>query len=366
MKDILNFSPEQVSLPTDLDILQECSSYPFFADGITPFSMDTTSDAYARLLEQTEADLRTLLCVPYSYKILFMPGGAEQQYAAVPLNLLSDHTCADYIITGIHSKAAYLEAKRYGDMALAASSGGFIPAFSTIPDTKRSDFRPDADYVHLCYNNPHFGTRFHEVPDTGNIPLVAEMSSCFLSEPIAVSSFALLYADMRRSLLPAGMTVVIARADMLGSARPMTPSTLDYRTFLHEGPAFHAPSPVCLFTADVLFRRMIEMGGLEEMKRRGERKASLLYDYLDSQAYYTAPADKKYRSMTTVVFTTGNGNMDDRFAEAAAAEGLLRLRADSSAQGLCAALPFSLPYEGVERLVSFMKRFAFENPKLSF
>lgn len=365
MKSIYNFSAEQVSLPEDLDLLAEAAASPYFADGSTPLSMDCTSEAYAALRADTEEALRTLLGVPQSYRILFVPGGEEQQFSAVALNLLSDHTCADYIVTGLHSKSAYLEGKRYGDMAMAASSAGFIPTFSTIPDTKRSDFRPDADYVHICYNNPHFGTRFHDTPDTGNIPLVADVSSCFLSEPLKVTSFGLLYADMRRCLLPAGMTVVLVRSDLIGSARPSTPSTLDYRALSEEGDAFHAPSPVCLFAAYLLFTRMINMGGLEEMKRRGERKASLLYDYLDSQVYYTAPADKKYRSMTNVVFTTGNGAMDERFAEAAEAEGLLRLRVESATQGLCATLGFAMPYEGVEALVAFMKRFAFENPKLS-
>lgn len=365
MKPIYNFSADQVSLPSDFDLLAEAEASPYFADGLTPFSMDCTSEAYAELLTDTEETLRTLMGIPYSYKVFFLPGGEVQQFSAVPLNLLSDHTCADYIVTGLHSKSAYLEGKRYGDMAIAASSAGFIPAFSTIPKTKRSDFRPDADYVHICYNNSNYGTRFHEIPDTGNIPLVADLSSCFLSEPLQVSAFGLVYADMRRCLLPAGMTVVLVRADLIGSARPQTPTTLDYQRLLEEGCTYHAPSPICLFAANRLFHRMVSMGGLEEMKRRGERKASLLYDYLDGQAYYTAPADKLSRSMTSVVFTTGNSAMDERFAEAAEAEGLLRLRLENAAHGLCASLHFAIPYEGVERLVSFMMKFALENPKLS-
>lgn len=364
MKFVYNFSPEQVSLPQDMDIMTTSLSSPFFSDGSSPLSLDNTSESYEALAQTAEADLRSLLNIPISYKVLFMLGGAEAQYAAIPLNLLSDHRCADYIVTGAQSKKAYLEGKRYGDMAIAASSAGYVPAFSTIPDTKRSDFRPDADYVHICYNNPHFGTRFHKTPDTGNIPLVADVSSCFLSEPLQISDFGMLYADLRLCLLPAGMTVVIVRSDLLGSPREATPSVLDYRTVLTEGHAFHSPSALCLYTASCLFRRMLDMGGLEEIKRRGERKASLLYDYLDSQTYYTAPADKKYRSMTNVVFTTGNGVMDERLADMAEAEGLLCLRPHTSSHGLCAALQFAMPYEGVEALVKFMKRFAFENPKL--
>ncbi len=364
MKPVYNFSPEQVSLPADLDIMDSATFSDVFSDGSSPLSLDCTSDAYASLAQTAEADLRTLLNIPHSYKVLFMQGGAEAQYAAIPLNLLSDHRCADYIVTGTQAKAAYLEGKRYGDMTIAASSSGYVPAFSTIPLTKRSDFRPDADYVYICYNNPYAGTRFREIPDTGNIPLVADVSSCFLSEPMNISSFGLLYADLRKCLLPAGMTAVIVRSDLIGSAREMTPSVLDYRTVQEEGHAYHAPSAACLFGAACLFRRMLDMGGTEEIKRRSERKASLLYDYLDSQTYYTASADKNFRSVTTAVFTTGNGTMDERLADMAEAEGLIRLREHASSHGLCAALPFSMPYEGVETLVEFLKRFAFENPKL--
>ncbi len=364
MKSVYNFSPEQVSLAPDMDIAAICQDSPLFKDGSSPLSLDHTTQPYEDLAKTVEADLRALLNIPHSYKVLFMQGGAEAQYAAIPLNLLSNHRCADYIVTGAQAKKAYLEAKRYGDMTIAASSAGYVPAFSTIPDTKRSDFRPDADYVYICYNNPHFGTRFHSTPDTGNIPLVADVSSCFLSEPMDITRFGLLFADLRCCLTPAGMSIVIARSDLIGTPREDTPSVLDYSTLTDEGHAFHAPSALCMLTASAIFRRMLDMGGLEEIKRRGERKASLLYDYLDSQTYYTAPADKKYRSMTNVVFTTGNGTMDDRLASMAEAEGLLCLRADTSSHGLCAALQFSMPYEGVQTLVNFMKRFAFENPKL--
>ncbi len=331
--------------------------------GMSVMEMSHRSPEFEEILHHAQDSLRKLMNIPDNYKILFMQGGASTQFAAVPLNLLSDHKCADYIVSGQFSKKAYQEAKKYGDIAIAASSAGAVPVFSTIPETKRSDFRPDADYVHICFNNTIYGTKFHYVPDTGNIPLVADMSSCILSEPVDVSQFGLIYAGAQKNVAPAGVTIVIVRDDLIGNARPDTPAMLDYKLMADNDSMYNTPPCWCIYMAGLVFDWILDMGGLEEMKRRNERKASLLYDYLDSQSYYTAPVDKKCRSMMNVVFVTGNADLDKKFASEASAAGLKNLKGHRSVGGMRASIYNAMPYEGVQALVAFMKKFAVENPQ---
>ena len=331
--------------------------------GMSVMEMSHRSPEFEEILHHAQDSLRKLMNIPDNYKILFMQGGASTQFAAVPLNLLSDHKCADYIVSGQFSKKAYQEAKKYGDIAIAASSAGAVPVFSTIPETKRSDFRPDADYVHICFNNTIYGTKFHYVPDTGNIPLVADMSSCILSEPVDVSQFGLIYAGAQKNVAPAGLTIVIVRDDLIGNACPDTPAMLDYKLMADNDSMYNTPPCWCIYMAGLVFDWILDMGGLEEMKRRNERKASLLYDYLDSQSYYTAPVDKKCRSMMNVVFVTGNADLDKKFASEASAAGLKNLKGHRSVGGMRASIYNAMPYEGVQALVAFMKKFAIENPQ---
>lgn len=331
--------------------------------GMSVMEMSHRSPEFEEILHHAQDSLRKLMNIPDNYKILFMQGGASTQFAAVPLNLLSDHKCADYIVSGQFSKKAYQEAKKYGDIAIAASSAGAVPVFSTIPETKRSDFRPDADYVHICFNNTIYGTKFHYVPDTGNIPLVADMSSCILSEPVDVSQFGLIYAGAQKNVAPAGVTIVIVRDDLIGNARPDTPAMLDYKLMADNDSMYNTPPCWCIYMAGLVFDWILDTGGLEEMKRRNERKASLLYDYLDSQSYYTAPVDKKCRSMMNVVFVTGNADLDKKFASEASAAGLKNLKGHRSVGGMRASIYNAMPYEGVQALVAFMKKFAIENPQ---
>ena len=332
--------------------------------GMSVMEMSHRTPEFEEILHSAEESLRKLMDIPSNYKVLFMQGGASTQFASVPLNLLSEHKCADYIVSGQFSKKASVEAKKYGDIAIAASSAGAMPTFSTIPETKRSDFRPDADYVHICFNNTIYGTKFHYIPDTGNIPLVADMSSCIISEPIDVSKFALIYAGAQKNVAPAGVTIVIVRDDLIGNARPDTPAMLDYKLMAENDSMYNTPPCWCIYMAKLVFDWILSIGGLEEMKRRNERKASLLYDYLDSQTYYTAPVDKKCRSMMNVVFVTGDAALDKKFASEAAAAGLKNLKGHRSVGGMRASIYNAMPYEGVEALVAFMKKFAQENPKL--
>ena len=332
--------------------------------GTSVMELSPKSKEFIQIIESAEASLRKLMNIPSNYKVLFMQGGATTQFSAIPLNLLSDHKCADYIISGQFSDKAAKEAKKYGDIVVAASSAGASPSYSVIPTTVRSDFRPDADYVHVCFNNTIHGTKFNYIPDTGNIPLVADVSSCILSEPIDVSKFGLLYASSQMNIAPAGLTVVIVREDLIGNARPDTPDMLNYKKIADERSLCNTPPCYAIYMAKLVFEWILSIGGLEEMKRRNERKASLLYDYLDGQQYYTAPVDRKCRSMMNVVFVTGNAALDKKFIEEAEAAGLKNLAGDNSINGMRASIYNAMPYEGVEKLVTFMRKFSIENPKL--
>ena len=332
--------------------------------GMSVMEMSHRTPEFEGILNSAEESLRRLMQIPANYKVLFLQGGASTQFAAVPLNLLSDHKCADYIVSGQFSKKAAAEAKKYGDIAIAASSAGATPTFSTIPETGRSDFRPDADYVHICFNNTIYGTKFHYIPDTGSIPLVADMSSCILSEPVDVTKFGVIYAGAQKNVAPAGLTIVIVRNDLLGNARPDTPAMLDWQLMAENGSMYNTPPCWSIYMAKLVFDWLLENGGLEQMKRQNEKKASLLYDYLDGQSYYTSTVDKKCRSMMNVVFVTGDAELDKKFVKEADAAGLKNLKGHRSVGGMRASIYNAMPYEGVEALVAFMKKFAADNPKI--
>lgn len=332
--------------------------------GVSVMEMNPHSPAFEQILHDAQDSLRRLMDIPRNYRILFMQGGATAQFAAVPLNLLSEHRCADYVVTGLYSKQACLEAKKYGDIVIAASSAGALPIFTTIPEVKRSDFRPDADYAHICFNNTVYGTKFHYIPDTGNIPLVADMSSCILSEPVDVSSFGLIYASAQANIAPAGMAVVIVREDLIGNARPDTPSVLNYKLAADYESMYNTPPCWSVYMAKLMFEWIESVGGLEEMKRRNERKASLLYDLLDDKkAFFASPVSRQCRSMTNVVFSSGNPKTDAAFIREAEEIGLLNLSGSPAVGGMRVSLYNAMPYEGVEKLVDFMTQFSNTNPR---
>jgi len=365
MERVFNFSAGPSMLPMEVLEKAQRDMLCYGDSGMSVMEMSHRSPEFEKILAEAKDALRTLMNIPSNYQILFLQGGASTQFAAVPLNLLSNHKKADYVVTGQFSKKAATEAKKYGDIAIAASSGGAMPTFSTIPDVKKSDIRPDADYVHICYNNTIYGTKFPKVPDTGSIPLVADMSSCILSEPFDVSKFALIYAGAQKNVAPAGLTIVIVRNDLIGNARPDTPAMLDYKLMAENDSMYNTPPCWCIYMAKLVFEWILEIGGLEEMKRRNERKASLLYDYLDAQDYYTAPVDKNCRSSMNVVFVTGVSELDKKFAEEASRAGLKNLKGHRSVGGMRASIYNAMPIEGVEKLIQFMKDFANNNPKFN-
>ena len=317
--------------------------------------MSQRSRAYEAIIEKAEADLRTLMQIPDNYKVLFLQGGASTQFAAVPLNLMKSGK-ADYILSGQFSTKAYKEALKYGDAKAVASSKE--QNFTVIPETTRDTFRPDADYVHICYNNTIYGTKYPSVPDTGDIPLVADMSSCILSEPVDVSKFGVIYAGAQKNMAPAGLTVVIVREDLLGNARPETPSMLDWKLMADNGSMYNTPPCYAIYMAGLVYEWLLSIGGLAEMQKRNIEKAALLYDYLDSTDFYTATARKEDRSIMNVPFVTASPELDAEFVAGAKERGIENIKGHRSVGGMRASIYNAMPIEGVKALVEYMREFA--------
>ena len=330
--------------------------------GMSVMEMSHRSSDYDAIIKAAEQNLRRLMNIPDNYKVLFLQGGASTQFAAVPLNLMNRNHKADYIVSGQFSGKAFKEAQKYGDAVCVATSA--TDNFTYVPATTRESFRPDADYVHICFNNTIYGTKFNYIPDTGDIPLVADMSSCILSEPVDVTKFGLIYAGAQKNMAPAGLTVVIVREDLIGNARPDTPAMLDYKLMADNDSMYNTPPCYSIYMAGLVYEWLLnDVGGLENMKVYNEKKCAILYDYLDAQDYYIAPVKKECRSMMNVTFVTGDAELDKKFASEAAKEGLKSLKGHRSVGGMRASIYNAMPIEGVEKLVAFMKKFAAENPK---
>ena len=355
---VYNFSAGPSMLP--LEVLERAASEMvcYGDSGMSVMEMSHRSPDYEGIIKDAQALLRKLMNIPDNYKVLFLQGGASTQFAAVPLNLKRKGK-ADYVITGQFSKKAYKEAQKYLDARLVASSEDRNNTY--IPELTRDSFDPDADYVHICFNNTIYGTKWNYIPDTGDIPLVADMSSCILSEPVDVSKFGVIYAGAQKNMAPAGLTVVIVLVDLLGNADPSCPTMLDWKIMADNDSMYNTPPCYCIYIAKLVYEWLLSIGGLEAMKIRNEKKANLLYNYLDSQDKYIAPVLDDYRSMMNVTFITGNPELDKKFASEAAKAGLKNLKGHRSVGGMRASIYNAMPYEGVEKLVEFMKKFAAEN-----
>ena len=361
MNRVFNFSAGPSMLP--LPVLEKAAAEMLcYGDsGMSVMEMSHRSADYEPIIYGAEKLLRQLMNVPENYKILFLQGGASTQFAAIPMNLIGRTGKADYIVSGQFSGKAFKEVQKYGDVVEVATSKA--DNFTYVPKIDKSAFRPDASYVHICYNNTIYGTKFDYIPDTGDIPLVADMSSCILSEPVDVSKFAVIYAGAQKNMAPAGLTVVIVREDLLGNALPITPAMLDWKLAADNDSMYNTPPCYTIYMAKLVYEYLLSIGGLDAMKKINEEKAALLYNYLDSQDYYSAPVKPECRSMMNVTFVTGNADLDKKFAAEAAAQGLKNLKGHRSVGGMRASIYNAMPYEGVEKLVEFMKEFAKNNPK---
>ncbi len=361
MNRVYNFSAGPSMLPMPVLESAQKDLICYGDSGMSVMEMSHRSPEYDKIIKDAEALLREIMNIPDNYKVLFLQGGASTQFAAVPLNLMNKNNKADYILSGQFSTKAYKEAQKYGDVVAVASSKDVN--FSEIPATARDTFRPDADYVHICFNNTIYGTKYNYIPDTGDVPLVADMSSCIISEPVDVTKFGLIYAGAQKNMAPAGLTLVIVREDLIGNARKDTPAMLDYKLMAEGESMYNTPPCWCIYIAKLVYEWIKNLGGLDEMKKLNEKKAKVLYDYLDSQDYYIAPVKKESRSMMNVTFITGDADLDKKFASEAAAAGLKNLKGHRSVGGMRASIYNAMPYEGVVKLTQFMKQFAAENPK---
>ena len=324
--------------------------------GQSVMEMSHRSPVYDEIIRETEALFRKTLSVPDNYKVLFLQGGATAQFSAIPLNFMNKNGKADYIVSGQFSKKAADEAKKYGDVKVIASSAD--KTFSYIPKITREDIREDADYVYVCFNNTIFGTKFPYIPDTGDIPLIADMSSCILSQPIDISKFGVVYGGAQKNMGPAGLTVVIVREDLLGNARDITPVMMDYKVQADNDSMYNTPPTYSIYIHKLILEWINnEIGGIENMEKINREKAAILYDYLDSSELFKPTAEKEDRSLMNVCFVTGDKDLDALFCKEAAAEGFVNIKGHRSVGGMRASIYNAMPTEGVCKLVEFMKAF---------
>ena len=359
MSRVYNFSAGPSMLPMEVLNTAANEMTDYNGSGMSVMEMSHRSKAYESIINEAFKDLREVLNVPDNYKILFMQGGASTQFAAVPLNLMNKNGKADYIVSGQFSGKAYKEAQKFGDVKEIASSKD--RNFAYIPKITKDDIRPDADYVHVCFNNTIYGTHFNYIPETGDIPLVADMSSCILSEPIDISKFGMIYAGAQKNMGPAGLTVVIIREDLIGNARPETPVMLDYKAMADNDSMYNTPPSYSIYVSGLVYKWIKNLGGIEKMHEINKRKAKVLYDYLDSSKLFKPTADKEVRSLMNVCFVTGNEEMDADVCKKAAAAGLVSIKGHRSVGGMRASIYNAMPEEGVAALVEFLKKYEEEH-----
>ncbi len=359
MSRVYNFSAGPAVLPEE--VLQEAADemLDYRGTGMSVMEMSHRSKAYDTIIKEAEADLRELMNIPDNYKVLFLQGGASQQFAAIPMNLMKNKV-ADYIVTGQWAKKAYQEAQIYGKANKIASSED--KTFSYIPDCSDLPISEDADYVYICENNTIYGTKFKTLPNTKGKPLVADVSSCFLSEPVDVTKYGLLYGGVQKNIGPAGVVIVIIREDLITEdVLPGTPTMLKYKIHADAESLYNTPPAYGIYICGKVFKWLKKMGGLSVMKERNEEKAKILYDFLDQSEMFKGTVRKEDRSLMNVPFVTGSDELDAKFVKEAKAAGLENLKGHRSVGGMRASIYNAMPKEGVEALVAFMKKFEEEN-----
>ena len=356
MGRVYNFSAGPAVLPEEVLAEAAAEMLDYQGCGMSVMEMSHRSSAFKGIIETAEADLRELMAIPDNYKVLFMQGGASTQFAAIPMNLMTGSGKADYIVSGSWSKKAFKEAAMMGDARCVASSED--ATFSYIPNVDELELDPEADYVYICENETIYGTKYHKLPETGDVPLVADVSSCFLSEPVDVSKYGIIYGGVQKNVGPAGVAIVIIREDLIHDAwLTNTPTMLKYKTAADNGSMYNTPPCYTIYMCGKVFKWLKAQGGLGAMKERNEKKAALLYDYLDSTDFYTATARKEDRSIMNVPFVTGDAELDAAFVAEAKKAGIENIKGHRSVGGMRASIYNAMPYEGVAALVNFMKEF---------
>ena len=360
MSRVYNFSAGPSMLPEKVLKTAAEEMLDYKGSGQSVMEMSHRSKTYQQIFDETEALLREVMNIPDNYKVLFLQGGASTQFAMIPLNLMNKNNKADFVVTGQWAKKAYKEAARYGTANVVASSED--QTFSYIPKLDKATFTPDADFFHICVNNTIYGTKWNTFPETGDVPLIGDISSCILSEPIDVTKFGMLYAGAQKNMAPAGVTIVIIREDLIGNAMDITPTMLNYSTHSENGSMFNTPPCYCIYVAKLVLEWIKnDIGGLEKMKELNEKKAKLLYDFLDSSEMFRGTVVAEDRSLMNVPFVTGNDELDAKFVKEATAAGFVNIKGHRSVGGMRASIYNAMPIEGVEKLVDFMKAFEAAN-----
>lgn len=360
MARVYNFSAGPSMLPESVLKTAAAEMLDYKGTGESVMEMSHRSKEYGAIINEAEALLREIMNIPDNYKVLFLQGGASTQFAAIPLNFMNGSGKADYVITGQWAKKAAQEAARYGEVNIVASSAD--KTFSYIPKLDKSTFTKDADYFYICMNNTIYGTVYHELPETGDVPLIADISSCFLSEPLDVTKFGMLYGGAQKNVAPAGVTICIIREDLLGKARDITPTMLNYQIHADNGSMYNTPPCYTIYIMKLVLEWIKnEVGGLEKMKELNEKKAKILYDFLDSSEMFKGTVVPEDRSLMNVPFVTGDTDLDAKFVAAAKEAGFINIKGHRTVGGMRASIYNAMPIEGVEKLVAFMKKFEEEN-----
>ena len=355
MSRVYNFSAGPAVLPEE--VLKEAAAemLDYRGTGMSVMEMSHRSKAYQQIIEEAEADLRQLMNIPENYKVLFLQGGAHQQFAMVPMNFMKNKV-ADYIITGQWAKKAWQEAKLYGTANAIASSAD--KTFSYIPDCSDLPISENADYVYICENNTIYGTKFHTLPNTKGKDLVADVSSCFLSEPVDVTKYAMIYGGVQKNIGPAGVVIAVIREDLIREdVLPGTPTMLRYKTHADAASLYNTPPAYGIYICGKVFKWLLKQGGLPAMKEYNEKKAKILYDFLDESKLFKGTVEKKDRSLMNVPFVTGSEELDAKFIKEATAAGFVNLKGHRTVGGMRASIYNAMPIEGVEKLVAFMAAF---------
>ena len=359
MSRVYNFSAGPAVLPEEVLKEAQAEMLDYKNTGMSVMEMSHRSKAFDQIIQEAEKDLRDLMHIPDNYKVLFLQGGASLQFAMIPMNLMKNKV-ADYIVTGQWAKKAWQEAQKYGKANKIATSED--KTFSYIPDCSDLPISEDADYVYICENNTIYGTKFKELPNTKGKDLVADVSSCFLSEPVDVSKYAIIYGGVQKNIGPAGMVIAIVRDDLItDDVLPGTPTMMKYKTHADANSLYNTPNCYCIYICGKVFKWLKKQGGLEAMKERNEKKAKILYDYLDESKLFKGPVEKASRSLMNVPFVTGDPDLDAKFVKEAKEAGLENLKGHRTVGGMRASIYNAMPIEGVEKLVEFMKKFEKEN-----
>lgn len=359
MTRVYNFSAGPGALPESVLKKAAAELFEYGRSGMSVMEMSHRSKEYLDIITETEERLRRLMEIPDTYHVLFLQGGASLQFSMIPMNLMTINRKCDIINTGAWTQKAIIEAKKFGAVNVAGSSEdrvfAYIPAFDTLK------LSPDADYLHICYNNTIYGTKYNGLPPAGNIPVIADMSSCILSEQYNVNDYGLIFAGAQKNIGPAGLTIVIIRKDLMKRVPENLPSMLDYRIHAENGSMFNTPPTYGIYMAKLIFEWLEDLGGVAEMEKINRHKASLIYNFLDESSMFRGNVDRESRSLMNVTFKTSSPELDSRFLKEAEKNGFVTLAGHKTAGGMRASIYNAMPVEGVEKLVAFMKEFEAKN-----